>query len=157
VAQRFPVQQKLSTLLIVIVFFGACAAVLFYMGLTANGVIIEHAIHLGREAGQIFLFVMTGVSLLFVAFALYQLVTHEPRELVLDEDTITVPVKLWRRGFPPKTIKYTDIVRASERRVSGQMFLTIETRTDKVFVTKSMLPENAYAEVTAHVLAKLRR
>lgn len=155
--RRFPVQQKTSTLLLGAVFFGACGAVLFYMALTTNGVIIEHAIHLGREAGKVVLLVLSGLSLAFVALALYQLLTREPRELVLDDETITVPIKLWRRGVPPKTIPFTEIVRASEQKVSGQTFLTLETRTDKVFVTKSMLPDGAYAEVAAHVLARLRR
>ena len=154
--RRFPVQQKTSTLVLGAVFFGACAVTLFYMAMTANGLIIEHAIHVGRTAGKIILFALTGCSLAFVVVSLYLLLTREPRELVLEDETITVPVKLWRRGVPPKTIRYAEIVNAREKRVSGQTFLTIETRTDSVFVAKSMLPEGAYDEIVAHVRARLR-
>jgi hypothetical protein len=137
-------------------FFGACAAVLFYMSRTSNGVVINGLIELSPENGRIFLLAMTALSLGFVGMALFVVLRGNVKELVIEDEAIAVPTAAWKRT-PPKTFSFADVVGVNEKKISGQVILTLRTHDDRADIVKSHLPEGAYEEVLALVTSRLRR
>ncbi len=128
-------------------FFLACALVAWWAALQDRGVVIDGFIHLGPGAARVFFGVLTVLSLGFVALAVLVLIrARTPREVVLDDDQITIPA-LYIRTAGATKIQFADIVRVREQWVGRHQFLTIYTRTSKHHITANYLPEGAFAEI----------
>jgi hypothetical protein len=151
VTRRFPVKPKGSAMGVGILFFGACAAFLFWRALT-----IEHGdtffgIKVEQGTARALLFVMASLSVCMVGAACWALLAYWGRELelVIDDVGVSTPGPVWNLG--PHSVRFADVVDVKEHHVSGQSSMTLKTATQKVWFTKSMLPPGAYDEAVALV------
>jgi hypothetical protein len=155
--RRYPVRKKSGTLVLGALFFGACALFLFWYALRTDGVIINGILELGRSGARVFLFAICALSLGMTGMALFALVAvRDDREVLLEDESITGPSSTWR-NTPPRTIRFADITRLREQQVSGEQFLTIHARGGKLVLTRSLLPDGAYAEIVRELRSRAPR
>lgn len=155
--RRYPVRVKRGSLVLGALFFGACALFLFWYALRTNGVIINGVLELGQSGARVFLFAVCALSLGMTGMALFALIAvRDDKEVVLDDESITAPTSTWR-NTPPRTVRFTDITRLREQNISGQVFLTIDSRAGKLVLTKSHLPGGAYGEILEEIRSRAPR
>ena len=155
--RRFPLQAtEWGMLVLGILLFGG--AFFFFAHRTVNneaGLIINRIIELGPRNASIVYFILAICSALFVLGAILGLVNlaRGTMEIVVTENTITLPRAVWRRSAT--TIAFSDITAAYLDTVAGQEMLRIESRTaGKVAIVKSHLGTVSWNELHQLVLAR---
>ncbi len=146
-----PVVMLLSGL-----FFVACAAVLICQALTTRrGLSLFGLIELRPAGAGVFCWILGGLACLFVLTAIWTVFTtfvHGIPDVVVTRDAISFPV-----GFPTKkpfTLPFSEVTAISTSHVSGQRFLTLQTRTKKHHIALNWLGSRAAAESLVDAVAK---
>ncbi len=141
-------------MILALLFFGGCAVFAFWMSTQRRGLIID-GFTLGPDGARIFMLVLAALSLGFVLLGAFALLRQIPKELVLDEESISVPTATWRKA-PNKVVRFADVIAVKEQSISGQVMTTLETRDTKAVIAKSHLPEGAYLEIMSIVRSRRR-
>ena len=128
----------------------ACAFFIHRASTNDRGLVIRGMIEFGVEGATRFFAALTVVSALFVIIAVGLTVLgliRGPR-LVLEDDHMIIPSGLWVART--RVVRFADIRRLSETKVSGQDLLTLTTTSGAVTLIKGHFACNAdYAEVLA--------
>ena len=135
-------------------FFSTCAGVLGYEAWTnEQGLILNGLIEFDVQGATIFYWVLTALSVGFVAIALsliYHRFTYNQR-LTLGATALRVPKS--RFSHEVAAIAYRDIRDLSEARVNGQRFLYVVHPGGKYTIVAAMLPSKAAFEEVRDILA----
>ena len=154
--RRYPIRAQRGMLVFGALFFGACAAVLFWQALQPTGVIVN-GLEFGVTGARIFFGVLVALSLGLVGAALFALVrARDDLEVVLADDSITAPISLVRdKGS--RRIRFADITNVRVIEVSGHTFLSIESKAGKIQFERDHLPAGAFDEIATEVRSRGRK
>ncbi len=136
---RFRYKPKAWLMILVTVFFGGMAFLLYYMAAENDrGLVINHIFTLNVEQATFFLYVLLIFSALFVLIGIvgiYRSLTLE-QEITLTNVSIEAP----KSGISKKLnlIKFSDIKTIEEINISGQVILTIIHKNGKLQLAKSL-------------------
>lgn len=139
-------------------FFAGCAIVLAQSArLNNRGMIINGIVRLDIDEANIFLWILAGLSVLFVAAGIYGVARSLGpfQEIVIDGKNITAP-----KGGLSSTIvsvPFASIFDLQIVQVKSQRFLTIRHRDGKLIVNRAMMPSHEdFEELVAEVAERCR-
>lgn len=152
---KYAYKPKVTTMILGVIFFGVCSAVLYNEAATNDrGIIIDRIITLDAWQATIFFWGLCGASVVMTLGALLGIVkgmisTHN---LVMDDLTIRFP----KSGLSDVlvTIPYRDISDMTMVQMRSQRWLRIAYSGKKVNLNRSMLPNNAAFDRVCTVLAE---
>jgi hypothetical protein len=153
---EYPYKPQPRTMLLVILFFGAVAAVMSNAALgNDRGLIIDGIITLETHGATIFYWCIAAAGAAFVLLGLAMLVvglTSDGR-LRLTPTELSAP----RRGFSraSTTIPLADIQGLRVHAVNNQYFLDVTHRSGKLTIIRSCLPSKAAFEEICGALGAL--
>jgi len=141
---EYPYRVSTRSMLLGIVFFGACAAGLARAWATNDReLIINGLIRLSVERASVFYACLAVLSLGFVAAAAWALMAGRstPRFVRLTPTELSAP----RHGFTRRNtvVRVSDIRDVSVQSISGQALLTIVHAGGSLTIPRSMLPDSA--------------
>ncbi len=153
----YPYKPKGTTIILCILFFGACAAVLGYKACTNDrGLILSGVITLSPGGASIFYWILTALSLGFVLVGIFMTVQRAggSASLEITGSSLRIP-----RGFITKTIteiEFRDVIDLSETEVQGHKFFYLHTAHRKYCLNRALMPSaDAYEEAKALVTAAI--
>jgi hypothetical protein len=91
-----------------------------------------------------------GLILMGLAGVLYVVITRP--EIVIEDDTITIPRPLWRGGTT--TIRFADVREVSEQSLYGQVYITLFHPGGKASIGKEQVG-HAYHEIVSLIRSRL--
>jgi hypothetical protein len=138
---RLPYKPNKTIFVMVVLFFGLCAAVLANVALANDrGLVLARVIELSPQNATIFYWALTGAAVLFVLLGIITLVKSitSNREIVITENTITLP----KHNFSKidVSVKLSDITNLTMQNIQGTKILNIEYLGGKISVSNRMLP-----------------
>ena len=151
--QTFQYKGKPFLMLLVIAFFGACAAVLVYAAQSVSGgLIINGIIELSASGATIFYYVLAAASLCFVLLGLLGLrnALAVTREVEIASDRISAP-----KGLMSKTVVNVPFAEVQDIRryaISGQEFLEVVHGNGKLSIPKQASKNETECEAMANAL-----
>ena len=155
--KTYPYNPKATTIILTILFFGACAAVL---GLKASsndrGLILNGIITFSQSGASIFYWILSALSSGFVLIGILLTIQRVMGSVSLEitETTMRIP-----RGFMMKTITEVDfrnVIKVSETEVQSQRFFYLHTPTQKYCLNCALMPSKAaYEEAKALIAAAI--
>ncbi|HET7463419.1 MAG TPA: hypothetical protein VFJ82_19360 [Longimicrobium sp.] len=154
---EFPYRPNPKSMLLAILFFGACAAMMARAALTNDrGLILNGVITFSEHGATVFYGSVAGVAALFVAAGAWGLLAGRgtPRFVRLTPAELSAP----RNGFTrePTVIRLRDIQGVSVQAIQRQRLLTIQHPGGKLSIAQSMLPgAAAFDELCAALGARL--
>jgi hypothetical protein len=142
-----------------------CGAIIALMGYwlaqsamtNDRGLSIDYIINFDTSGATIFYWILCGFCVLGCLVAIFAMVSRRvsPKELVIDDDGITIPY-----GFmlsKTQRVKFNEITNITETVVSRQTFLYLYTPAGKVALMESLLPEkNDYEDIKEFLQLKLK-
>lgn len=149
----FPYKPKAWSMVLVIVFFGAC----FLVGWHVSGTNSEQVVlgwRLSPEQARVVLSAVAGASLLFVIagiFGLRAAFSHEGR-LTLTSQELSLPKYPVLRTMT--TVPLRDILRLEMHEVKRKRFLHVYHANGKITVTEALLPNREAFEQVRETLAQ---
>lgn len=141
-----------------IVFFSACTVSLFMDAQENNrGAIINHLIELDTSETSIFLYILSGLTFLFVVIGIIMVIAKlrgQKNFIELNSDNISIITS--SRFKPGAVIPYESIIDVYEVKISGQVFLYIKTDKKKYSIGRFLMPsKNDYEELHQFLLNKV--
>lgn len=155
---RYEYRPKTWVMALAGLFFAGCAIVLTQSARhNDRGMVINGLITLDTGQATAFLWVLAGLSILFVALGLYGVARSfgVAQEIVIDARSITAPTG----GFSSTivTVPFAAITDLQMRDVQSQRFLIIHHQAGKLTITRSMMPSHAdFDEAVATVAKRCR-
>jgi len=147
--KSYPYRAKITTMLMCILFFALCAAVLGFKAVTNDrGLILNGIFTLSEQGASVFFWILTATSLAFVVMGLLLIIQRATGVLSLEltECELKIP-----RGFIKKTLTHvnlSEVTKISEMEVQGQKFLYLHTAAKKFCVNRSLMPsKKCYDEI----------
>jgi len=133
-------------MLLVMAFFGTCAAVLAHVAMTNDRELIFNGIPFSVQGANIFYGVLAALSLGFVLLAFMGVLTALRNEtrLRLTETEIDIPPLMFRKG---RVVAYRDLEKFEMTETKHAKFATLHTAEGKVHISENMLPKFAYVAV----------
>ncbi len=130
-----------TTILLCVLFFGACAIGGAFAARSNRGLLIEGIIPLSPQGAAIFWWIMTALSLGFVLFAIRMAVHRviHTQRIVLTPTEIVVPESRW--SFSELPIPYSAITAVWETKNRQQRFLKIAHREGVSTIIATFLPK----------------
>jgi hypothetical protein len=156
VTRRYRLRNRWGWAVVGIGFFGACGALFLHLAAGGeHGIRIARIVELDPGAAAIVWWLLAGLSLGMAGLGAFGSIAlrARPREIVLDDDTLTVPRTLawWR---PPRTIRLAEIRQVRRQVVQGERFLTLVTPTAKVWVGGGLIGEHELEEISRLIEAR---
>lgn len=144
--QDYPYKPHPVKVMLGMLFFLLCCAFFAHMGLTNQDRLTIDGIPLTVNGTTIFYWVLAALSAAFVLVGFMALMTAMRNETVLrvDDKTIEIPALMFRKGG---TLRYEDIRQMTWTRNRNLDLLTLHTDGEKFYVSATMLPKGAFAEV----------
>lgn len=152
---KYAYKPKIMTMMLGVIFFGACSAVLYNEAATNDrGVIIDHIITLDTGQATLFFWCLFGASVVMTLGALLGVVkgmtsTHT---LIMDDSTIRFPKSPLSDTLV--TVPFRDITDMTMVQMRNQRWLRITYSGKKVNLNRSMLPNNAVFDKVCNALAE---
>ena len=140
---RYRYVPRVAPMLLALLFFGACLAFYVWRAATNDrGLIINGLIELETGGATAFFATLAVGSGGFVLVGLWamSLRLRAPSYLVLDESSLSIPARLFRKA---KTVPYATIRDIQLVNVQGQSMLQIATDSGKVTIAAVMLASDA--------------
>lgn len=154
---EFPYRPNAKTMLLAILFFGACAAVMAREAVTNDrGLILNGIITFSEHGATIFYGCVAGAAALFVVAGAWGLLAgRNTRRFVR-----LTPGELWapRNGFAkePTVIRLRDIQGVRVQTIQRQRLITIQHPGGSLSIAQSMLPgAAAFDQLCAALSARL--
>lgn len=154
---EYPYRPSTKMMLLAILFFGACAAMMARAAITNDrGLIIDGIITLSEHGAVVFYWCVAAVSALFVAAGAWGLVAGrgQPKFVRLTPAELSAP----RNGFAkePTVIRLSDIQGVSVQTIQRQRLITIRHPGGSLSIAQSMLPgAAAFDELIGALQARL--
>jgi len=147
--KTYPYNTKMTTTILSLLFFVACAAVLAWKA-TSNehGLILDGIFTFTESGASTFYWILAALSLGFVLIGALLMIERAmgPVNLEITESTIRIP-----RGFIKRVIteiQLAEVVELSEVEVQKQRFFYLHTPGKKYFINESLMPSKEnYEEV----------
>ena len=150
---------NMKLFVLVMIFFGACAAVLFHVARTNDrGVVINHLIELSANGASYFFGALALASLGFVLIAIvaiYRGFTSE-REVIVSDDSITAP----KSAISKRTVtfRFEDVNTMKVQKVQKTRVLHLATHQGKLSIPNNMIPgKTGFDDLVALVSSRLVR
>ena len=151
--KTYPYNPKATTIMLCILFFGACAAVLGWKAATNDrGMILNGIFTFSEEGASIFYWILSALSLGFVLIGILLTIQRAMGsvDLEITSSAIRIP-----HGFIKKTtseVNLKDVTGFSETEVQGQRFFYLYTPGKKYCLNRALMPsKEAYEEAKALV------
>ncbi len=141
--RHYEYRQKWSAIVLGVLFFGACAAVLAAKAQgNDRGLIINGIFEFSAGAATIFYWVLAALSAGFVLIAACLAIVRltSRRRIVLTESSLVVPRSRWW-STEEMVIPFGSIREVSASQVTGQRFLKIVHQGGKFTLVGTMLPK----------------
>lgn len=135
----FDYKPKPWTMLIAVLFFGACGAGIGQMARTNDvGLVINHIIHLGPQGATIFYWALALASLAFVIAGFYGiwLALTSDNKLRVTAESVSIDKFGFRKR--PVNLRFTDVNAMQHVKVSRQDFVRLQHTTGKLELARSM-------------------
>jgi hypothetical protein len=146
--KTYPYNPKATTIILCILFFGACTAVLGWNAVTNDRGLILNGIFTFSEGGaSIFYWILSALSMGFVLIGILLTIQRAMGSVSLEitQTALRIP-----HGFIKKTITevdLTNVVSVSETEVQGQRFFYMHTPGKKYCLNRALMPsKEAYEE-----------
>ena len=154
---RIPYKPNMKLFVLVMVFFGACAAVLFQVAKTNDrGLVINHLIELSATGASYFFAALALASLGFVLIAIlaiYRGLTSE-REVIVSDDSITAP----KSGVSKRmvTLRFEEVSAMKVQKVQKTRVLHLTSSQGKLAIPNNMIPgKTGFDDLLALVSSRL--
>ena len=145
----YPYRPKATTMVLCILFFGACAGVLGVKAETNDrGLILNGIVTFSETGASMFYWILAGLCLGFVVMGILLIIQRfaGSSNLEITRDDIRIP-----RGFIKKTINsipFGEVESVSETEVQGQRFFFLHAANRKYCVNRAFMPSSDdYEEV----------
>ena len=154
---RIPYKPNKILFLLVIVFFGACTAVIGNIAITNDrGLVLFRILEFSVQEASIFFWVITVIALAFVLVGVAALIKSftSKREIIISDTFITSP----KSGFSKLdiTVKFSDVTNVTMQTVEKTKILNIDYIDGRLSIPNSMLPnKQAFEELVSHIQVKL--
>lgn len=147
--KTYQYKPKNKLIIMTILFFGVCTAVLYHKAKTNDrGLILNGIIEFQENGAATFFWILTACSAIFVILGIIMIIQKIKKNIpiTISDDQISIPY-----GFVKKTIYHVlfkDINRIEEASISGQEFLYIYTEDKRHYITKDMIQtKDEYNEI----------
>lgn len=151
-AISYPYKARPTIMIATIVFFGACAAVLAFMALGDDPNATRRLGGFTPETARILLWIMTAVSLGFVAIGLLAAIRSvtQPGQIDITPTELRAPprpITSKQVTVPLNTVTGLDV-----QNVAGQVLLNIHHTGQKLVISQQALPKGVTVEDIAQAL-----
>ncbi len=153
----YPYHPKATTIILCILFFSACAAVLGWEAATNDrGLILNGIFTLSENGASNFYWVLAALSVGFVFMGVLIAVQRLTGSLSLQitDSAVHIP-----SGFIKKNITevaFSDVINLSETAVQGQRLFCLHTPKKKYHLNRALMPSKAdYEEAKALITAAI--
>lgn len=152
-------KPKLWLMLLVVAFFGACAAVVGNVALTNDrGLILNRIIEFSQSSATIFYWAVCIVAVGFVVIGCIGIITslRTPKKVVLGDTSISAPKSHLSKNIV--TIPYDEIVDIIDQTVQKQVFLIVQGNQKKVTIARSsMASKEKFTEMRSALIERISR
>ena len=159
---RFPYKPSKVPYIIGILLYGACTSIAGNEAISNNGFIIDRgfileSLNLSSQEATLFYGVIAGGSLLLVlkvAFFLVKLTTISNREIVISNDSITLPKSV--DSDINITVYFCEITNITLEAIHGTIFITINySGGKKLIIGEGLLPnKQSFEELYLQLLSR---
>ena len=148
----YPYKARPTIMILAVLFFGACAAVLASMALGDDPTAARRLGGLAPETARVLLWVMTACAVGFVAiglFALLRSMTHPGQIDITPTELRAPPSPISGKQV---TVPLNAITGLDVQNVAGQVMLTIHNPGKKLVINQQALPKGVTVEDIAQAL-----
>lgn len=150
-------KPKLWLMLVVVAFFGACAAIVGNLAITNDrGLILNRIIELSPSSATIFYLVMCILAIGFVVIGCIGIIRSlsTPKKVVLGDTSISAPKSHLSKKIV--TIPYDEIVDLIDQTVQKQVFLIVQGNQKKITIARSsMVSKEKFMEMRSALIERI--